>query len=197
MSAEQLPVKAAPTARKAPPQVPTVPTAGQPEVGLHVAVQQFLAVVRAGRSGGWPAWEPLAVQIGMEDRTALMEFVAVLSMVPPASAPTAGQIHEHMSTIFPARATTATPQTAVPTVTVPTIPAKAYPGAPPSTWAGQVQWQPPTPRPTAAGMDPTAVSGTTFLDTPSVTPTPTRTTTASFLGAEPTNRQFVLLLSVR
>ena len=137
MSAEQLPVKAAPTARKAPPQVPTVPTAGQPEVGLHVAVQQFLAVVRAGRSGGWRAWEPLAAQIGMEDRTALMEFVAVLSMVPPASAPTAGQIHEHMSTIFPARATTATPQTAVPTATAPTTPAKAYPGAPPSTWAGQ------------------------------------------------------------
>ena len=46
-----------------------------------MAVQQFLAVVRAGRSGGWRAWEPLAAQIGMEDRTALMEFVAVLSMV--------------------------------------------------------------------------------------------------------------------
>eukprot|EP00439_Symbiodinium_sp_Y106_P022390 s7166_g2.t1 len=104
----------------------------------------------------------------MEDRTALMEFVAVMSMVPPANAPTAGQIQEHMSTIFPARAATATPQAAVPTVTAPTIPAKfkAYPGAPPSAWAGQVQWQPPTPRPTAAGMDPTAVSGTTFLDTP-------------------------------
>ena len=128
----------------------------------------------------------------MEDRTALMEFVAVMSMVPPANAPTAGQIQEHMSTIFPARAATATPQAAVPTVTAPTIPAKfkAYPGAPPSAWAGQVQWQPPTPRPTAAGMDPTAVSGTTFLDTPSGTPTPTRATTASFLGAEPTNRPF-------
>ena len=117
----------------------------------------------------------------MEDRTALMEFVAVLSMVPPASAPTAGQIHEHMSTIFPARATTATPQAAVPTVTAPTIPTKAYPGAPPSTWAGQAQWQPPATRSTAAGSDPTAVSGT---------PTPTRTTTTSFLGAEPTSRPF-------
>ena len=119
-----------------------------------MAVQQFLAVVRAGRSGGWRAWEPLAAQIGMEDRTALMEFVAVLSMVPPASAPTAGQIHEHMSTIFPARAATATPQAAVPTVTAPTIPTKAYPGAPPSTLAGQVQWQPPATRSTAAGFGP-------------------------------------------
>ena len=192
MSAEQLPVKAAPTARKAPPQVPTVPTAGQPEVGLHVAVQQFLAVVRAGRRGGWRAWEPLAAQIDMEDRTALMEFVAVMSMVPPANAPTAGQIQEHMSTIFPARAATATSQSqeAVPTAAAPTIPAKAYPGAPPSAWAGQVQWQPPTPRSAAAGTDPTTVSGTTFLDTPSGTPTPTRATTASFLGAEPTNRPF-------
>ena len=145
MSAEQIPVKAAPTVRKAPPQVPTVPTAGQPEVGLHVAVQQFLAVVRAGRRGGWRAWEPLVAQIGMEDRTALMEFVAVMSMVPPANAPTAGQIQEHMSTIFPARAATATSQSqeAVPTAAAPTIPAKAYPGAPPSAWAGQVQWPPP------------------------------------------------------
>ena len=192
MSAEQIPTKAAPAAaavRKAPPRVPTVPTAGQPETGLHVAVQQFLAVVRAGRRGGWRAWEPLAAQIDMEDRTALMEFVAVLSMVPPANAPTAGQIQEHMSTLFPARATTATAQETTPTVAAPPIPTKAYPGAPPSTWAGQVQWQPPAPRSTAAGSDPTAVSGTTFLDTPSVAP-PTRTTTASFLGAEPTSRPF-------
>ena len=159
MASQQLPTKAAPTQRKAPPQVPTVPTAGHPETGLHVAVQQFLAVVRAGRRGGWRAWEPLAAQIDMEDRTALMEFVAVMSMVPPVNMPTAGQVSEHMSTLFPTRATTATAQETTPTVAAPTIPAKAYPGAPPSTWVGQVQWQPPAPRSTAAGSDPTAVSG--------------------------------------
>ena len=197
MASQQLPTKAAPTPRKAPPQVPTVPTAGHPETGLHVAVQQFLAVVRAGRRGGWRAWEPLAAQIDMEDRTALMEFVAVMSMVPPANMPTAGQVSEHMSTLFPARATTATAQEAAPTVAAPTIPAKAYPGAPPSTWAGQVQWQQPTPRSTAAGSDPTAVSGTTFLDTPSGTPTPTRATTASsFLGAEQAGRPFFNLAAM-
>ena len=66
----------------------------------------------------------------------------------------------------------------LPTAAAPTIPAKAYPGAPPSAWAGQVQWPPPRCRERR------------FLDTPSGTPTPTRATTASFLGAEPTSRPF-------
>ena len=97
--------------------------------------------------------------------------------------PTAGQVSEHMSTLFPATATTATAQETAPTVAAPTIPAKAYPGAPPSTWAGQVQWQPPTTRPTAAGSDPTAVSGTTFLDTPSGTPLTDEGDDDIFLGS--------------
>eukprot|EP00439_Symbiodinium_sp_Y106_P034602 s4474_g4.t1 len=40
MSAEQIPTKAAPAARKAPPQVPTVPTAGQPGTAEQRAAAQ-------------------------------------------------------------------------------------------------------------------------------------------------------------
>ena len=76
-----------------------------------MAVQQFVTVLRAGRRGGWRAWEPLAAQIDMEDRTALMEFVLVMFMEPPANMPSTQQVADHMSALFPSRATTAAPPT--------------------------------------------------------------------------------------
>ena len=108
-SHQQLPTKAAPAPRKAPPHVPAD---RQPEVGIHVAVQQFVTVLRAGRRGGWRAWE----------------FVAVMAMVPPANMPPAQQVADHMSALFPSRATTAVPQAAA--VPAQSPPPKAYPRRP-------------------------------------------------------------------
>ena len=83
MASQQLPTKAAPTPRKAPPQVATVPTAGHPETAYMWRCSSSLLLCAPAGGGGWRAWEPLAAQIDLEDRTALLEFVAVMSMVPP------------------------------------------------------------------------------------------------------------------
>ena len=111
----RLPTKAAPTPRKAPPQVPTVPTAGTPgnRPAMWRCSSSLLLCAPAGGGDG-VLGSRFAAQIDMEDRTALMEFVAVMSMVPPANMRRRRvRCQEHMSTLFPARATTATAQEAV------------------------------------------------------------------------------------
>ena len=153
-SHQQLPTKAAPAPRKAPPHVPAD---RQPEVGIHVVVQQFVTVLRAGRRGGWRAWE----------------FVAVMAMVPPANMPPAQQVADHMSALFPSRATTAVPQAAA--VPAQSPPPKAYPRRP----AIDVG------RPSAVA----AASGTTFRDT-GRDPHTDEDPASSFLGADTAGRPF-------
>ncbi|CAE7217906.1 unnamed protein product [Symbiodinium sp. KB8] len=82
-------------------------------------------------------------EMNMEDRTAIMEFVALTT---------------HMNGLFPARAAAA-----------------AEP-----TWAGQVQWNAPSP----STRTDEGVSGSVFLDAPSSTPTPMKPPTASGKGRD-------------
>ena len=94
--------------RKAPPQMPPQPAAAPvPERGLGLAVAHLRVVLEEGRRGGWPAWSTLAAELTMEDRTALAELVAVLTMVPPGAAPNPDAVAAHMGRLFPAVATQA------------------------------------------------------------------------------------------
>ena len=91
----------APMQRKAPPQMPPQRAAAPvPERGLGLAVAHLRVVLEEGRRGGWPAWSVLAAELTMEDRTALAELVAVLTMVPPGAAPNPDAVAAHMG-FFP------------------------------------------------------------------------------------------------
>ena len=163
----------APMLRKAPPQVP--PQAPVPERGLGLAVAHLRVVLEEGRRGGWPAWSTLAAELTMEDRTALAELVAVLTMVPPGAAPNPDAVAAHMGRLFPAVATQAGGSTTMPmapTMSTPGTPTMTrsastpvFPGAgaPPEVWAAQVTWNQPAsmPQPPAEG-----VSASVFLDAP-------------------------------
>ncbi|CAE7627919.1 unnamed protein product, partial [Symbiodinium microadriaticum] len=82
----------------------------------------------------------------MEDRTALAELVAVLTMVPPGVAPNPDAVAAHMGRLFPAVAAQAggpTTSTTAPTSSTPGTPTMTrsastpvFPGASPATWAG-------------------------------------------------------------
>ena len=164
----------APMQRKAPPQMPPQRAAAPvPERGLGLAVAHLRVVLEEGRRGGWPAWSVLAAELTMEDRTALAELVAVLTMVPPGAAPNPDAVAAHMGRLFPAVATQAggsTTRTTAPTSSTPGTPTMTrsastpvFPGAPPEVWAAQVTWNQPAsmPQPPAEG-----VSASVFLDAP-------------------------------
>ena len=104
----------------------------------------------------------------MEDRTAILELVAVLTMTPPAHTPSNNEVYQHFSRRFPALVTTAAQVKAAPpppprAASQPATPPSGGLGAPPSAWAGQVSWTPPKAAPVS---EPTGVSGSVFLDNP-------------------------------
>ena len=160
--------------RKAPPQMPPPRAAAPvPARGLGLAVAHLRVVLEEGRRGGWPAWSTLAAELTMEDRTALAELVAVLTMVPPGVAPSSDAVTAHMGRLFPAVAAQAggpTTSTTAPTSSTPGTPTMTrsastpvFPGASPDTWAGQVTWNPPVALPTSPAE---GVSASVFLDAP-------------------------------
>ena len=75
----------------------------------------------------------------MEDRTAFMEFAAVLTLVGPSKPPPLEQVTAYMGGLYPTRVTTAAEATGT------TAQMPGQPEVAPFTWAGQVQWNPQPP----------------------------------------------------
>ncbi|CAE7707805.1 unnamed protein product [Symbiodinium sp. CCMP2592] len=159
------PQAAARLVRKAPPQVPQ-PKAS-PEVGVHVAVRELRNVLRRGRESGFGAWAELAANLGMEDRTALAELLAVMSVVPPTNPPTEEERQMYMGRLFPQRTPTADGL----------IQVKAAPTPPPGSGTT-------TPTSTAPGSSSTAPAMPTSSTGPSSSPT--ATVLQQHVGAPPT-----------
>ncbi|CAE7947644.1 Pgant2 [Symbiodinium sp. KB8] len=80
-----------------------------------------------------------AAEMTMEDRTAFMEFAAVLTLVGPSKPPPLEQVTAYMGGLYPTRVTTAAEATGT------TAQMPGQPEVAPFTWAGQVQWNPQPP----------------------------------------------------